>query len=45
MGDVPQFTQRDVVKAIDKLNRSTSQLAIVNIMLTTVILALTGVQL
>jgi len=45
MGDVPIFTERDVVKAIDKLNRSTSRLATVNITLTAVILVLTGVEL
>ncbi len=45
MPDQPVYTERDVVKALEKLNASTSLLAWVNIVLTAVILALTVVQL
>ena len=44
MADVPQFTERDVVEAINRLNNSTAGLAKVNIALTGVILILTAVQ-
>ena len=45
MADISLMSERDVVRAIEKLNRSTSRLAIVNIVLTAVILMLTGLQL
>ena len=44
MGDLPHFTERDVVNAITRLDRSTTRLATINIVLKFVVLALTAVQ-
>jgi hypothetical protein len=44
MADIPMMTERDIVKAIQELNQSTSRLATINIVLTVAIPILTGIQ-